>query len=422
MIKKLVLGLLAAASAIAAVCIFDPTEVQAQEQPCQWNYANVAGVATATYCGNVNVNGIISAVFGPFANGTLGAPSITFVGDTTTGFYLPGPGSIYGVVAGVAAFGANTHGFSIGPVANVGSDDFFHMEEAPGGVNANMSFVMNNENPAGALTESVIHMFTNLHNPADGADMRLVVAGAGTGGFAQIIAQNNTSFDLLSSGANANMSFYVPSASCTTTTCRSMQLVHGTGAVLIDDYTDASTPGVNASTQLVVKNENAGASASVLFNMVEDTASRSVTVFSSGVGSGNANLVQDRVAGDAAWNFVQAANASIVLLTNNTVFMTFSGSHQVYYKGTAPAISGGTGTTIAGNDNVGRIIVGTGTPTSFTLTFNATWPIAPICQFKDETTNVVQTTITPSTTAVTFVMASGIAANDRISYECIGYN
>src|ERR1700733_10194295 len=45
------------ASVCFAVLSFAPTKGEAQT-PCQWNYSfDVNGVATATYCGNIVVNG-----------------------------------------------------------------------------------------------------------------------------------------------------------------------------------------------------------------------------------------------------------------------------------------------------------------------------------------------------------------------------
>jgi hypothetical protein len=52
---------LVAAFLFLFICsLFSTQPARAQEQPCQWNYSNVLGVATATYCGNVTAKGLIA--------------------------------------------------------------------------------------------------------------------------------------------------------------------------------------------------------------------------------------------------------------------------------------------------------------------------------------------------------------------------
>lgn len=55
------------ALAFAGACSLADQPAQAQQQPCQWNYTNVGQNATATYCGNIIVNGTITTLTTNFA-------------------------------------------------------------------------------------------------------------------------------------------------------------------------------------------------------------------------------------------------------------------------------------------------------------------------------------------------------------------
>ncbi len=76
----------------------------------------------------------------------------------------------------------------------------------------------------------------------------------------------------------------------------------------------------------------------------------------------------------------------------------------------------GTGATIAGTDQSGRITVGTlmVTPPG-TLTFFLPWPSAPYCSVFDETTAVA---LQPQPTTTTLVINGTFAASDKVSYQC----
>lgn len=97
--------------------------------------------------------------------------------------------------------------------------------------------------------------------------------------------------------------------------------------------------------------------------------------------------------------------------------------------GTIPTISG-TATTstssIAGNDSVGRIAIGSSLPTgkSLKITFGTAWAAKPVCFAQDETTKasnpVIVTSI--SVNAVTFQLAATPLAADNVSYHCIGFS
>lgn len=101
----------------------------------------------------------------------------------------------------------------------------------------------------------------------------------------------------------------------------------------------------------------------------------------------------------------------------------------MHFTGTVPTVANGatdcgTSPVIAGNNNIMRITVGSGTnggKCTVTFAANNPWTNSPICHANDETTvaNVVQTT--PTTTAVVVKAVSTITAGDAISVSCGGY-
>jgi hypothetical protein len=99
---------------------------------------------------------------------------------------------------------------------------------------------------------------------------------------------------------------------------------------------------------------------------------------------------------------------------------TVPASHFVGY-GTAPAVTScGTGATITGHDSAGRIVVGSGSPTSCSITFNAAYSVAPVCIAQDETVSVMLPVSAVSTSGVTFKAATALNAADNLSFVCTG--
>lgn len=95
---------------------------------------------------------------------------------------------------------------------------------------------------------------------------------------------------------------------------------------------------------------------------------------------------------------------------------------QVNLTGTAPGVSAcGSSPSIVGNDNVGRVTVGSGgVASSCTITFNATWANAPICIADDEATSLL-VKASATTTVLTITAATPFTAADTIGYHCVGY-
>lgn len=96
---------------------------------------------------------------------------------------------------------------------------------------------------------------------------------------------------------------------------------------------------------------------------------------------------------------------------------------HVLFSGTAPSITANCGSspTLAGNDSVGRITVGTGgVATNCTITFVKAWTNAPVCFADDESTSLLLTVVALTTT-LSISAATPFAASDKLVYHCVGY-
>lgn len=93
-------------------------------------------------------------------------------------------------------------------------------------------------------------------------------------------------------------------------------------------------------------------------------------------------------------------------------------------NGTAPtaAANCGTGATVAGNDAVGRVGLGTGTLGAYCqITFAASWTNAPVCSVWDESTGQPLYP-QPNTTSLALKAVTGtLNAGDNLAYSCKGY-
>jgi hypothetical protein len=77
---------------------------------------------------------------------------------------------------------------------------------------------------------------------------------------------------------------------------------------------------------------------------------------------------------------------------------------------------------IVGNDNAGRITVGSGTNGGkCTVGFNASWTNPPVCQVANETSGARPVFPTSSTTNLIITSATALAAGDKLTYACQGY-
>lgn len=175
------------------------------------------------------------------------------------------------------------------------------------------------------------------------------------------------------------------------------------------------------------------------------TKSNTVGTFSSNVASGDdlgaldftGTISSSRQSGARIQALVDATPGSsdmptrMEILTSRdgsatpTLAMRIDSKQHVTYSGSAsPSVASGAldcGTTpaIAGNDNLGRVTVGSSTNGGVcTLTFQTAWAHAPICQVFNETTaNMLRPVVTTTTLAITGTLLAG----DSVSYRCADY-
>lgn len=131
---------------------------------------------------------------------------------------------------------------------------------------------------------------------------------------------------------------------------------------------------------------------------------------------------QNTFSTDTDWILPSAdGSVSQFLKTDGAGNLGWSSSLPPHFltTGSAPSVSScGTGPSVTGNDNVGRVTVGTGVVTSCTLTFNQSWGTAPVCVLNDETTTLLVKAVATTTT---LVISGTSLTGDTIGYHCIGY-
>jgi hypothetical protein len=86
----------------------------------------------------------------------------------------------------------------------------------------------------------------------------------------------------------------------------------------------------------------------------------------------------------------------------------------------------GTGASVAGNDNAGRLIVGTAPPNTYcTITFARVWTNSAICHVANETSSIPARDVFPqlsaSTLAIVNKSGATMTAGDTLSYSSVGY-
>lgn len=92
---------------------------------------------------------------------------------------------------------------------------------------------------------------------------------------------------------------------------------------------------------------------------------------------------------------------------------------HVVTTGDVPVVSScGTSPSIVGNDVNGRVTVGTGSPTTCTITFDQVFTNAPNCVVQNEVTAVL---LKPAPTTSALVVTGTFTDSDTFSYHCVGY-
>jgi hypothetical protein len=174
---------------------------------------------------------------------------------------------------------------------------------------------------------------------------------------------------------------------------------------------DSGTPSDNYDTYLFKRGSQS--------NGGSITAAGSVMTISNTntIGAGS---VTDSV---AVLKLSQSANSTgdILQAQSNTtpVFAIKSGGH-LHTAGTAPAVSScGTGPSVVGTDTAGRITVGTGSPSSCTLTFASAYANIPSCTVNHEGAILLVRGV-PSTTTLVIDTATAFTDGGIIDYICVG--
>jgi hypothetical protein len=100
------------------------------------------------------------------------------------------------------------------------------------------------------------------------------------------------------------------------------------------------------------------------------------------------------------------------------VFQFDNYGHEVT-SGVAPSFTCGTGASIAGNDMLGRVYVGTSPGTSCKITFDNPWMNPPICSANSETPTY--RTLTSSSTPIAVTITATSTMSGAFTYQCGGY-
>lgn len=153
--------------------------------------------------------------------------------------------------------------------------------------------------------------------------------------------------------------------------------------------------------------------------------------------SGGAILYPDGASGKSATSLALASgdyefvalqfdgsNFRVVSVTPRTAAALGMLGHQIF-TGAVPSVAAGsadcgTAPSIAGNDSLGRITVGSGTNGGkCTITFAQSWPSPPVCFASDESNAALIRPVGATTTGVAF--AGTLIAGDSLVYRCAGY-
>ena len=117
--------------------------------------------------------------------------------------------------------------------------------------------------------------------------------------------------------------------------------------------------------------------------------------------------------------YVSAINGGIGIGTTSPLATTTISGH-LQFGGKRPFVSScGTAPSIVGNDNAGKVTIGTGVVSSCTLTFENIWTNAPACFANDET-GILLTRAVSTQTTLTLSVSTDFAGA-VVSYYCTGY-
>jgi hypothetical protein len=128
-----------------------------------------------------------------------------------------------------------------------------------------------------------------------------------------------------------------------------------------------------------------------------------------------------------SWSWTNArafAYSSVAVKPTYSVSQTITSTGHIEQSGTTPAVGTGaadcgTSPSIVGNDNEGRVTVGTSPGSKCTVTFANSWTNAPICNTSNE---VSANLLRPASVTTTKVELTGtLTVGDTLVYRCVGY-
>lgn len=337
MFKRLSQALLLASS----ICLCSHAEAKA-ETPCQWNYTNQAGIATATYCGQVQL------------------PDLSIVnnqGYTSPGLVPQGPGTIN--VAGLFINNVPAGGGGGGAVSSV-----FGRTGAVVAAANDYNF----NQLAGSASAAQMPAFSGDATSSAGATaLTLATVNANVGTFQGITVNAK---GLVTAAANQN---YITAAGAP------VQSVFGrTGSVVAttNDYSFAQLSGSAAAAQMPAftgdATSSAGATALTLATVNANvgtfgSSTNCVTITVNGKGLVTA-ISQTACAGGGAVSSVFGRTGAVVAAANDYNFNQLAGSASAAqmpaFSGDATSSAGATALTLATvNANVGTFGSTTNCPT-----------------------------------------------------------
>jgi hypothetical protein len=90
----------------------------------------------------------------------------------------------------------------------------------------------------------------------------------------------------------------------------------------------------------------------------------------------------------------------------------------------SPMANCGAGASVAGNDAMGRVLIGTSPGSNFCqLTFASAWTNAPVCSVWNETANIIRPVFPqPTATVLSIVGGATLTPGDNLAWSCRGYH
>lgn len=368
----------------------------------------------------ISETGVITFINSPSptfaaADGTVGAPSFTFLSDTTKGFYSPAANQIGVAIGGAVlyAFRDATNGFFLASGVRLSFNDDLAL-----------------------FREGASHLFQRLNTTAQ----RLSIANTYTG------TTNYESFSI--DWVTAPNVALIGSRTAATGTVRRLRLVtqESSGAdagLILEMNRDISAAGLfrftygtlttgvaanygNATPLVVVEPLNVATSGSPVVFRVSPTYNQSAS------SAANTDILINRTetsVGSGAQRFIDAQVAG-----SSRFYVTASGAtgravQMATINQTAPTCSASCGTSpsVVGSDTAMIVTMGaSGVPASpFTVTFNGTWAAAPSCTVMSALNTMVvgkMAIAAPTTTTTVIVTTNGTApgTSDKYFIHCIG--